>query len=402
MLNLIQKIRLIRAQMLWRKARKRGRTLRLRIGNVAEFLEQLNAMGIRYVVLRWFEEVPLDKESEAVFAQDVDFLMEHSRLDEVVRLASEHPGGIKCDIYSPTGKRATGYKKMPYYPPALGHEVLEHRELYKDAFYVPKMDYFFKSLAYHLIYHKGTTSGIPSGTTAFPECPPAKRLYGSLLEELGDAVGVSALEKPYTLLSLHRYLQTVEWSMPYDLMVRWPKEKEWMAFLAQGEVAKYQSHADRLPNLVVFLVRADGTASEDVKDATFQLISESFNVLRSVELDEGMIRRVSRSVRGGNWMEHGGNAFIPPTFALICNDASPIPFSQDDPRRPKYPLISNAKVLYKNRIRNEVNERFPSGDNKRIVLHASDNSIEAQHHLEAVYGDEYPAICDDLVRELEP
>ena len=400
MLNLLQKIRLIRAQMLWRKARRLGRTLRLRIGNVSEFLEQLNAMGIRYVVLRWFEEVPLDQASEAVFSQDIDFLMEHSRLDEVVRLAAKHPGGIKCDIYSPTGKRATGYKKMPYYPPVLGNEVLEHRVFYQDTFYVPEPDYFFKSLAYHLTYHKGTTSGIPSGTTAFPDCPPAKRLYGALLEELGAAVGVSALEKPYTLLRLHRYLQTVEWSMPYDLMVRWPKEKEWMAFLAQEEVAKYQSHADRLPNLIVFLVRADGTASDDVRDATVQLISEDFKILRSVELDACMTRRVSRSVRGGNWMEHGGNAFIPPTLALICNDESPIPFSQDDPRRRKYPLISNAKVLYKNRIRNEINERFPSGGSKRIVLHASDNSIEAQHHLEAVYGDAYPEVCDALLSEL--
>ena len=168
------------AQMLWRKARKRGRTLRLRIGNVSKFLEQLNAMGIRYVVLRWFEEVPLDQASEAGFSQDIDFLMEHSRLDEVVRLAAEHPGGIKCDIYSPTGKRATGYKKMPYYPPVLGDEVLEHRVLYQDTFYVPEPDYFFKSLAYHLTYHKGTTSGIPSGTAAFPDCPLGKApLWGS-------------------------------------------------------------------------------------------------------------------------------------------------------------------------------------------------------------------------------
>ena len=99
-------------------------------------------------------------------------------------------------------------------------------------------------------------------------------------------------------------------------------------------------------------------------------------------------------------MQHGGNEFIPPTLALICNDESPIPFSRDDPRRRKYPLISNAKVLYKNRIRNEINEYFPSGGSKRIVLHASDNSIEAQHHLEAVYGDAYPEVCDALLSEL--
>ena len=400
MLNLLQKIRLIRVQILWRKARKRGRTLRLRVGNVSGFLEQLNARGIRYVVLRWFEEVPLDLASEVRFAEDIDFLMDHSRLDEVVRIASEHPGEIKCDIYSPTGKRATGYKKMPYYPPVLADEVLEHRVLYKNAFYVPASDYFFKSLAYHLTYHKGLTSGIPSGTDSLDGCLSAKRPYRLLLEELGDSVGVTSVPKPYTLLELHSYLRDVEWSMPYDLMVRWPKEKDWMQYLAKHEQQRYLSNADRLPNLIVFLLRSDGTADEDVKDAAMQLVEESFTVLRVVDLDDKKMRRVTRSVRGGNWVEHGGREYVPPTIALICNDESPMPFDSGDPRIRKYPLISNANVLCKNDIREEINRRFPTSGSKRIVLHASDNRLEAQHHLEAVFGDEYQETCDLLVIEV--
>lgn len=400
MQSLLQKIRLFRANLHWRKARKRGRTLRLRVGNVADFLAHLNEMKIRYVVLRWFDEVPLDAESEVIFEQDVDFLMDHSRLDEVVRLAAEHPGRIKCDIYSPTGKRATGYKKMPYYPPALAYEVLEHRVLYKNKFYVPEPEYFFRSLAYHLTYHKGTASGIPSGTDEFSDELAAKRPYGALLQELGDSVGITAVQKPYTLLNLHRYLRSIEWSMPYDLMVRWPKEKEWMRLLAKGEEAVYKHDAGRLPNLIIFLLRLDGTAEESVKKETIQLIGENFKIIKSVELDDEKSRRVMRSVRGGNWMEHGGNELIPPTCALICYDPSPVSFEEDDPRRRKYPLISNAKVLYKNDIRNTINRRFPSGGSKRIVLHASDNCMEAQHHLEAIYGDAYPEICDVLVSEL--
>lgn len=95
-------------------------------------------------------------------------------------------------------------------------------------------------------------------------------------------------------------------------------------------------------------------------------------------------------------MEHGGTVLIPPTLALVCRDDTPEPFAADDSRRRKYPLISNAKVLSKNNIRDTINQRF-LGSSKRIVLHASDNKLETQHHLQVIYGEKYPAICAELI-----
>ena len=172
-----------------------------------------------------------------------------------------------------------------------------------------------------------------------------------------------------------------------------------MQFLAKHEEQRYLFNANRLPNLIIFLLRLDGTADEDVKSATMQSVEENFKILRVVDLDDSKIRRVTRFVRGGNWLEHGGREYVPPTVALICNDQSPIPFDSADQRVRKYPLISNANVLCKNDIRDEINRRFPTSGSKRIVLHASDNKLEAQHHLEAVFGDEYQEICDLLVTE---
>jgi len=403
MFSISQKLRFFSHQRRWRKARKRGKTLRLRIGNVAEFLKQLNEKNIPYVVLRWFDEVPLTPENEAQCTEDIDFLIDHTRLPEVVELASQHRGNIKCDFYSPAGKRGTGYKKMPYYPPIMAEDVLAHRVMYQGSFYIPSPEYHFKSLAYHLTYHKATTSGISSGVetiTADPDDLPAKRPYGQHLEELANSLNPPIEPKilrPFSLINLHHHLQQSGWAMPYDLMVRWPKERSWMRYLAESEEAIFRPYAENDPELVVFLIRADATESDAIKEATIAHIAKHFNILQSKPLDRSASERVMRNVRGGNWVEHRGTVLIPPTLALICRDNNPEPFAKDDPRRKKYPFISNAKVLLKNDIRDSINREFPDTKEKRIVLHASDNALETQHHLQAVYGEQYPGICGELL-----
>ena len=50
-----------------KRAKKKGRKLRLKIGNVNSFLRTLNNEGVNYAVLRWFEEVMTTKTRERVF-----------------------------------------------------------------------------------------------------------------------------------------------------------------------------------------------------------------------------------------------------------------------------------------------------------------------------------------------
>src|SRR5262245_33972715 len=130
----------------WRQTRKRGRTLRLAVGSLGAFFKRLNDEGVRYVVLRWFNEVPLAQAAERPGREDVDVLAGSSQLETVVEAASMFPGPVKMDIYSPTGRRATAYKRMPYYPPVLAEEILRRRELHRGAFYVPDPEMHFKSL----------------------------------------------------------------------------------------------------------------------------------------------------------------------------------------------------------------------------------------------------------------
>lgn len=380
----------------WKRARRKGRTLRLRLGRVREFLGSLNDAKIPYVVLRWFDDVPLTLDRERDTTHDIDFLVDAGRLEEIVRLAAKHRGPVKCDLYSPTGRHATAFKKMPYYPPVLADEILAHRELHAGAFYVPTPDLHFKSLAFHLIYHKGTASGIPTGIDLATDPNPA-RPYAALLEALGDQLRIP-LARPYTLRTLHDYLKAVEWSMPHDLMVRWPQQHDWMRWLARHEEELLAPFAKDLPHLAVFLLRADAM-DEGLPEKAAELIRSRFNLLRTETLDRRQIRRVMRSVRGGNWMEHGKTELVEPRVALICNDPSPKPVAENDPLRRKYPFVTNANAFFKNEARERLNELFPARP-RRVAIHGSDNAFEAQHYLQAIYGDRHAAVCHELVQAL--
>lgn len=382
----------------WRQTRKRGRTLRLRVGPLEKFFERLHNADVRYAVLRWFDEVPLGPNAKGAESEDVDVLVDAFHVEKLVQAASKFPGATKMDVYTPTGRKATAFKKMPYYPPVLAEEILQGRDIHLGGFWVPNPEMHFKSLAFHLVYHKGLESGIPSGTELTGETQP-KRDYAACLQALGMERQVP-LKQPYTLLSLHEYLRREQWAMPHDLMMRWPQQHAWLRWLAKHEENAVTAPARALPNLIVFLLRADALEPV-VREKASAMLSAKFQLLREDTLNEAQIRRVMRQVRGGNWVEHKKTTLVEPRVALICHDPQPQPLSEADPRRSKYPFVSNANILFKEEVRDQLNALFPIQP-ERIAIHGSDNAVESQHYLQAIYGQEYPRVCQELEQALAP
>ena len=379
----------------WRKARKRGRTLRLRIGNISDFLVSLNQADIRYLALRWFDEVPLTADTERQYDKDIDLLLDYAHLENFVRHAARFPGKIKCDVYTQTGKRGTGYKKMPYYPPVLAEELLQHRQLYQGRFYVPQPEWHFYSLAYHCVYHKGLKAGIPSGTELPSDSHP-KRPYGERLAALGRSLDIP-LKTPYSLLQLHDFLESKGWSMPYDLLVRWPQQHQWMARLAAHERQKSKPCSRHMDNIIVFMLRSDASG-DDIERRALELLEGRFTVIRVERLDPEARKRVTRSVRGGNWLEHRNAELVEPYLAVIVHDPNPEPMDTNDPLRNKFPLVRNRNVFYKNEIREVLNKEFPAAQ-RRVAVHASDNPSESIFDIKAIYGERYSRICHEIDAE---
>lgn len=395
-------INFLRIESRRRKSKKRGGKLKLKIGNVVEFFRELDRAKIEYVVLRWFEEVPLTPKAEKETSKDIDILFRHSDLKKVMWIGARFPGNILTEFYSVSGKRGTSARGYPYYPPGLAEQIISNRERYRDHFYIPSPKAHFQSLCYHLVFHKGFDSGLPVSQTAPPKAT-GSRDYPAILSQFAEPLDLT-LEQPITLESLYHHLVATEWSMPYDLKLRWRFcQKEWLDQLCRIEEAADFAYAGKLPGLIIFLIREDGSSSPEILDATVSKIEEKFEVTNTIHLNEAQQKRVVHNVRGGNWLEYRDKTLVPPTIALICFDPSPELLTEDHPSFKKYPLITNLNVLVKNKIRSQINEQFPLEKRTRTVLHSSDNTMEAHHHLFYILGKEdYSDFCEELLKKPLP
>lgn len=121
------------------------------------FLKKFDELEIKYVVLRWFENLQELKE--------VDLLVSDEDIKKVDEIFNSYPGIIPCDVYTVSGHFGCNYQSFPYYPPKLAKRILENRKKWKGMFWVPSTEDYFWSLLYHVVYHKGINSGFPIKNT---------------------------------------------------------------------------------------------------------------------------------------------------------------------------------------------------------------------------------------------
>ncbi|MBO09348.1 MAG: hypothetical protein CMJ68_01145 [Planctomycetaceae bacterium] len=384
--NLVKRIRQRLRVLAWYRRARKKHTVRFRIGGVCKFLRTLEDEQIPAVVLRQPESVPRDAVAEAAFGEDVDLLIDGQQLNRAVEIAAAFPGPIKCDPYTNTGHRGTTYRKLPYYPPALADQILADRELYDNAFYVPGPDTRLWSMAYHVAYHKGTESGLPTGCHLETN-PHPKRDYQGRLIELAERCGVS-WDRGLSLIQLHEELKSRGWDMPSDLMARWPILTDWHRWLHDREIKALDPWARQLPGLLVFLIRDDAVAA-GLQDRICNMLAETFQVLDVTPLDTTQVESVTRRVRGGNWIEHRKTTLVAPRIAVTCYDHNPITTATDNTTTrllAKHPQVTNLNVFQKHAIREQLN----LGRRRKPTLHAvhgSDNAHESQHMLQAIHGD---------------
>jgi hypothetical protein len=256
----------------------------------------------------------------------------------------------------------------------------------------------FRSLAFHLVYHKGPLSGIPTGCEIETHSSP-KRDYKRYIEDLGRTLKVG-IEPPYSLLKLHDYLKGCLWSMPYDLLERWPNKSPWHQFLLRRELDLLQPWAQRLPGLLVFFIRQDATSQEKLEFIIDQL-SGKFQILLKDVMTDDQTARVIRLVRGGNWVQGPNLDLVRPTIAVITYDHNPVPVDEsDNQKKISYPLVRNGNVFIKQHIREMLNNKF-SADGEIFGIHGSDNEFEAQHMLRAIYGQKVDEINHLLLLDLK-
>ena len=191
---------------------------------IEKFFAVLNERGVRYTVLRWFEDLPhLSK------GDDIDMLVDDEDLPKIKDLFVILPTGISCDIYSVSAIPGASYRKgVPLYPSHLAREILETSIMYQQIYRVPDPWRHFLSLAYHAVYHWAEQSGLPYSKENPVTTINGQHSYSDKLLALGDACG---LKVPPNMTSLHALLTERGWSPRIDVLRALARRSGWLTAL---------------------------------------------------------------------------------------------------------------------------------------------------------------------------
>ena len=360
----------------WRKSRKKGGALLLRIGDFHAFIKTLNKNGVEYAVLRGL------RDGKPIPDEDVDFMLKASHIHKIIRIASFFPGKIPCDIYFDTYQSIECY---PYFPPVFAMKILQRRVKNIRDCYVPDDYFHILSLLYHITYHKGLIRGFnPESGVITPE----SKYYDTILSliQRNDIEGRFDL----SLDGFHQFLKSEGVSMPYDLLVKWPRRNETIDGFKEREqrALKNELPVDKW-NLVVFIIR-DDAAQPGIIEHIERTISDNFSILLFKELDKNQIERAIQFTRGGNWVELDQKKFhlVAPYSIVVCQpkNLNAYEFSAE-----RY-LEVCAKL--KKEIRKYVNTEFSSRP-KRYIIHGTDSPFEAMDYLKITFPQSYMKIISD-------
>ncbi len=353
---------------------------------IARFFQQFHARGVRYVVLRWWEELLRLKPND-----DIDLLIADESLPTALAVFESLPGILCCDVYSETGLARSQYCGTPYYPERAAERILASAVLYDNLCMTPGPSEHFHSLAYHAVYHKSFKSGLSAAGTKFKATTNPGHdftgLLGSMAAKLGIRVDIS-------LVGLHDYLLESGWGPSDELLARMATSRSgnrWLKLLASRLEPHFHDQG-----LAVFVLRKTAL-DHGFRNRMLAMLAESgFEILATKELSAAEAEYASTRTRGGTWgsgvFEQAGG---PPAMLVVAYDPNPLKLSLT--QRSKFPERSNARIFVKEKIRRAVNAELPR-EQSCNALHSSDHAAEAWHLIEVMA----PELMDEIRNMLRP
>jgi hypothetical protein len=202
--------------------------------STTDFFKLLKHRNVRYVVLRWFEQLPYVQPGH-----DIDMLIADDGVPLVDDLLTFWPVGQAIDVYSETG--APGYMYSPWFlkpgisheialfPPHLARRILDNALCKDDLFHVPnEQDHFF-SLAYHAIYLKGIHSGLRSIKDESNAVSHSSHDYATVLSELAKRIGLALPAAP-RIEHIDDILAQHGWRPPLDVLRQVSVWTPWISY----------------------------------------------------------------------------------------------------------------------------------------------------------------------------
>jgi hypothetical protein len=348
---------------------------------ISGFIAQLEAAGLRQVVLRWFESLP-----DVPAGEDLDLLVHDDDLARIREILDSGSGIQAVDLYSANGAPGADFRQIAYYPPRIAQQILDRAVRHKSRCRVPSAHHHFLSLAYHALYHKGWASGLASRDEKRRRGRP-EHDYATILRGMAAQLKIDVT---ITLEDLHEYLDAAGWQPPRDTLVKLSRRNAWLRSVV-GQSGNRPEDA----RLGVFLLRQEALSRGGVPRANELIEGRGFQIIATMVLNPEQAERASRNIRGGNWTagpwQHSGG---PPAAAFVVYDSEPIRPNRRQRRR--FPLLANARFLAKDQIRAAFNEGLPHSQQCNVI-HSSDTDREAIDYLRIIVPDK----VDEILARIE-
>lgn len=339
--------------------------------SVDTFFDELNRLGIRYAVLRWFETLPAVEPGE-----DIDILVadeDVARLRPMLRSYLVAPASQKFDVYTVHGLPGSDFKGVPYFTPSLAAGLLDRATLRNGRYRVPCAQDHFDSLAYHAVYHKGHSSGLVENAASDPMTTArGEHDYAEVLARLATECSLSV---SMTLEGLDGYLAERGLRPPVDTLDKLSTSNSWL----RGHMEKLFGPADGgMPGLAVFVLRE--RAQHLLGRLCTELSREGLEPLETVHLSAEAVERVRSRVRGGNWGKgpwavSGGG---PAVFVVAYDMRMSVVVGGTEPSPER---VTDAKLA----IRQRLLDAEESEEGQYNPLHSSDDPRQALDYLELLH-----------------
>jgi len=328
------------------------------------------------VVLRWIDAIEAGLDTG-----DLDILVAADAADEVETRLAVEVGAAPIDLYSEDGSGGRTFKSVSYFPPTMARAMLDTAVVRPSGIKTSSAQWQYVAYCFHLLFHKSD-----QWTPGTEELGRESFLKTEYLDELNRLARDARTAPPRTVSDIEALLRE-RGVFPEIDTVGFYSEKN--PFLRD----RYQEFGRRIaPGLGVFLVREFGSGQELVDLVREQIESAGFRILCELPIDPGTQAGTVQSLRGGNWSDAAAaEGAALPVHAFVCHDSSPIRPSASALRR--YPRLDNERMLLKERIRSSVARG--KGLRKLNVVHASDNSAEAERYIFLLNAD-----ATDGVREI--
>jgi len=335
-----------------------------------EFFDILSRRGVRYVILRWFDDLPEWPDHE-----DMDLLVHDEDLARISDLFTYYTQGMPCDIYSVTA--INDWNGIPYYPPSFAIQLLDEKVTWQERYCIPSEKNLLMSLAYHVVFHKAEQSGFAlSGSQVISTDPDVQR-YFDVFNRLSEVLGI---DFELSLSGLYELLEDHGGIPPLGTFRKLALRSEWLK--------RVLVQRDRQPaqkgELIVYTLREWALKNGLVEFITRALVDkvDSYEILEVKTLNRQQKDLASEKIRGGTWGygHYPVNGGTPAMFVVVFDYA---PAVMPESHKEEFPFIKNGHFMVKAEIRNEINSHYPKSQWVNCI-HSSDDEIEAWEDLRSI------------------